>query len=79
MKSAKSEWCVDIVRSVDVALDATGKTFGFEPLETPRSLFCGGADGVELRAKLELNRPRIVEETYDVGVRCVGISGMDLT
>ena len=70
---------MDIVRSVDVALDATGETFGFKPLETPGSLFCGRADGIELRAKLELDRPRIVEETYDVGVGCAGISGMDLT
>ena len=70
---------MDIVRSVDVALNATGETFGLKPLETPRSLFCGRADGVELRAKLELNRPRIVEETYNVGVGCGGISGMDLT
>ena len=34
-KSSKSKWCVDIMRAVDVALDATGETFGFDPLETP--------------------------------------------
>ena len=33
-KSSKSR-CVDIMRAVHLALDATGETLGFDPLETP--------------------------------------------